>query len=408
MKSKTVWPGVEGAAGAPLVGHAAQKGDGATAVKAPAEGGFTPVAMPMESRPARVLDLEGNCDPDAEPALAPEELLHFYEAMVRTRLFDTRAVNLHRQGRVGFFVPSFGEEAAQIGSIGVLEEGDWVFPQYRETGAAMFRGYPMERLIDQLLGNRDDLLKGRQMPNHFGMAGIRFAAASSPVGTQIPQAVGAAWAFKLRKEKNLALVYFGDGATSEGDFHAGMNFAGVFSLPTIFFCKNNGYAISMPVHRQTASPTLAIKAVAYGMPGIRVDGNDLLAVYKATKEAVRRARAGEGPTLIEAVTFRMGPHSTADDPTRYRDETEVEGWKSYDPIVRFRRYLEKKGLWDEQQDVQLRERLDTQIQQALAAAEKTAPPPLESLVEDVYATVPWHLKEELEEIRQAHEKTVEG
>lgn len=368
----------------------------------PVAGAYVPAALAMDSRPTRVLDLEGNCDPESEPALSEEALLAYYAAMVRTRVFDTRAVNLHRQGRIGFFVPSFGEEAAQIASTAVLEPEDWLFPQYRETGAALFRGYPLDRLLGQLLGNEQDLSKGRQMPNHFGMAEIRFAAASSPVGTQIPQAMGAAWAFKLRKEKNLALVYFGDGATSEGDFHAGLNFAGVFSLPTIFFCKNNQYAISMPVHRQTASTTLAIKAVAYGMPGVRVDGNDFLAVYNATREAARRARAGEGPTLIEAVTFRMGPHSTADDPTRYRETAEVEAWKGYDPIVRFRRYLEKKGFWDGERETELWARLEREVQQALAAAEKVPPPSLDTIIEDVYATVPWHLHEQLAEIREAH------
>jgi 2-oxoisovalerate dehydrogenase E1 component alpha subunit len=356
----------------------------------------------MDTRPVRVLDLDGNCDPESEPTLSVAELHRYYEAMVRTRVFDTRAVNLHRQGRVGFFVPSFGEEAAQIATAAVLEPEDWVFPQYRETGVALFRGFPLERLIDQLLGNRNDLLKGRQMPNHFGMGAIRFAAASSPVGTQIPQAMGAAWAFKLRGERNVALTYFGDGATSTGDFHAGLNFAGVFSLPAIFVCKNNQWAISLPVERQTAAPTLAMKAVAYGIRGVRVDGNDFFAVYNAARDAARHARAGHGPTLIEAVTFRMGPHSTADDPTRYRDTAEVEEWKRHDPLVRFRRYLEKKDLWDAGREAELWERFDREVQQAVARCEKTPPPPLESLVEDVYASVPWHLQEQLEEIRTAH------
>jgi pyruvate dehydrogenase E1 component alpha subunit len=363
-----------------------------------------PSWIPPEPLVAEIDEREsfGRENSPAPPALAPAQLQRLYEAMVRTRLFDTRGVSLQRQGRISFFVPSFGEEAAHVGSAAALSAGDWIFPQYRETGAALVHGVPIRHLIDQLLGNSSDLLKGRQMPNHFGMAAIGFAVASSPVGTQIPHAVGAAWAFKLRSEKRVALVYFGDGATSTGDFHAGMNMAGVFRLPVIFFCKNNQYAISTPVREQTASATLAIKAVAYGMPGVRVDGNDLLAVYNAVEAAVERARSGGGPTLIEAVTFRMGPHTTADDPSRYRESAEVAWWQDADPIERFRRHLAQEGLWDAAWDVTLRERVEAEIQQALAAAEKVAPPRLETLIEDVYATVPRHLQEQLAEVREAH------
>lgn len=360
-------------------------------------------------RVRQVLDWDGSCDGRAEPDLSKEELLALYRAMLRTRALDTKAMNLHRQGRIGFYVPSFGEEAAQIGSAYALAPQDWIFPAYREQGAALLRGYPLDKLVAQFLGNGEDYLKGRQMPNHFGAAACRFAVASSPVGTQIIHAVGGAYACRLRGEEAVALVYFGDGATSTGDFHAGMNFAAVWNAPVVFFCKNNGYAISLPVSRQTASGTLAEKAWAYGMRGVRVDGNDLLAVYQVTKEAVERARgqsAGEnrhggGPTFIEALTYRMGPHSSADDPSRYRDPAETEAWKARDPIPRFCRYLQRKGIWSEAEDAQARKEIEAEINAAFRRAEKAPLPALETLIEDVYADVPWHLKEQLEEVRAA-------
>jgi pyruvate dehydrogenase E1 component alpha subunit len=355
----------------------------------------------------QVLNWDGSWDERAEPELSTAELHTLYRAMLRCRVMDTKAMNLHRQGRIGFFVPSFGEEAAQIGSAYALGGSDWLFPAYREQGAALLRGYPLETLVCQFLGNGADLGKGRQMPNHFGAAAIRYPTASSPVGTQIVHAVGAAYASRLRGEESVALVYFGDGATSTGDFHAGMNFAAVWNAPVVFFCKNNGYAISLPVARQTASATLAEKAWAYGMRGVRVDGNDLLAVYQVTREAVARARGlaeGEkrqsfGPTLIEALTFRMGPHSSADDPNRYRDSEECETWKARDPILRFARYLEQKGIWSDAQDAEARAEIEAEVNAAFRKAEKYPPPALETIVEDVYAEVPWHLQEQLEELK---------
>lgn len=355
----------------------------------------------------RILDWDGTWDKRAEPKLSEEELHELYRAMLRVRALDTKAMNLHRQGRIGFYVPSFGEEAAQIGSAYALGAHDWIFPAYREQGAALLRGYPLETLVCQFLGNGADLGKGRQMPNHFGSAAIRFATASSPVGTQILHAVGAAYGSRLRGEEGVTLVYFGDGATSTGDFHAAMNFAAVWNAPVVFFCKNNGYAISLPVERQTASGTLAEKAWAYGMRGVRVDGNDLLAVLQVTREAVLRARgraAGEnrlggGPTLIEAITFRIGPHSSADDPTRYRDAAETETWKTRDPIDRFSRYLAQKGLLSEAQEATTRKEIEAEVNDAFRRAQKQPAPDLDTIVEDVYAEVPWHLQEQLEELK---------
>jgi len=314
--------------------------------------------------------------------------------MVLLRAVDEKAMALQRSGRIGFFVPSFGQEAAAVGAGYALEEGDWLFPSYREHGAALARGYPLRLLFGQLFGNTADVTRGRQMPNHWCDRTRRIVSVSSPVATQLPQAVGVACAMKLRGERAVAMACFGDGGTSTGDFHAAMNFAGVFRAPVIFFCNNNQYAISLPFSRQTASGSVAAKARAYGFDGVRVDGNDVAAVVGAVREAVARARGGEGPTLVEAVTYRMGPHSTSDDPTRYRDEAEVAAWAQKDPIARLARYLARAGLLDEAGRAALVREAEETV--ARAAAECAARPPVqaESLVEDVFASLPWHLQEQ--------------
>ena len=344
----------------------------------------------------QILDTDGTYDSKLEPRLSPDLLKTAYRHLVLVRTLDTRMLSLQRQGRIGFYVPSSGEEACQIGSPMALEPRDWVFPAYRELGAALWRGVPIEILIAQAYGNAKDPQRGRQMPNHFGAATAHYVTTSSPVGTQITQAVGAAWAAKIRKEDIVTLTFFGDGATSEGDFHAGMNFAGVFKAPTIFFCKNNQWAISVPVSRQTASKSLAAKAQAYGMDGVRVDGNDVLAVYAATKAAVDKARAGGGPTMIEAVTYRMGPHSSSDDPTRYRAKEEVDAWARRDPIDRMRKYLELKGLWTKDRDDALRAELDDLVQATIKDVERHPPPSIETLFEDVYAEMTPQIREQME------------
>ena len=344
----------------------------------------------------RIVDVDGTYDSTLEPKIPADLLKTAYRHLVLVRTLDTRMLSLQRQGRIGFYVPSTGEEACQIGSAMALEKRDWVFPAYREPGAAIWRGFPIETLIAQAYGNAQDPQRGRQMPNHFGDATTHYVTTSSPVGTQIAQAVGAAWAAKIRKEDSVSLTYFGDGATSEGDFHAGMNFAGVFKAPTIFFCKNNQWAISVPVSRQTASKTIAEKARAYGMEGVRVDGNDLLYVYAVTRAAVDKARSGGGPTLIEGVTYRMGPHSSSDDPTRYRGKEEVEAWARRDPIDRMRKYLELKGLWSKDRDDALRAELDDLVQNTIKEVERHPPPAIETLFEDVYAEMTPQIREQME------------
>jgi len=358
----------------------------------------TPLSANGASRMVRVLDEEG-VEVAPPPDLGDEDLISLYEWMVRLRVFDTRMLSLQRQGRLGFFVPSSGEEAAQIGTAYALRPEDWVFPAYREQGVALHRGFPLEGILCQLLGNSHDYMKGRQMPDHFGSPKYRFAVASSPVGTQIPHAVGAAWSARLRREASVATVYFGDGATSTGDFHAGMNFAAVQQLPVVFYCKNNGWAISLPCAKQYRCESLADRAIGYGMPGVRVDGNDVLAVYSAAQEALEWARSGSGPVFVEMVTQRMGPHSTADDPTRYRAAELLEPWKKKDPITRFRRYLESMGIWSAAEEERAHAEMDARITEALEWAEQLPPPDTSSMFEDVYAEVPWHLDEQRRELQ---------
>ncbi len=358
----------------------------------------------MESQPLQVIKLDGSYDASSEPDLSNEDLKKLYYFLVLVRTLDTKCLNLQRQGRIGFYVPCTGQEASHIGSTYALEPSDWIFPAYREPGAILVRGFPLVKLISQFIGNANDSLRGRQMPNHFGDRSVNCVAPSSPVATQVPQATGAAMAAKLLGDKVVVLTFFGDGATSTGDFHAGMNFAGVFQAPVIFFCQNNQYAISVPVRKQTGAESIAIKARAYGFKGVRVDGNDVLAVYRAVKEAVAKARSGGGPTLIESVTYRMGPHSTSDDPTRYRDAAEVEEWKKRDPVERFRLYLVKKRLIDDAEDMRLREKVSKEIDEAVIEAEKFPPPSIGSMFEDVYSSMPWNLREEMEEAVKLNKK----
>ena len=348
----------------------------------------------------QVLDWEGRLIAEREPSLPDDALWELYYGMTRVRLLDTRLMNLQRQGRIGFYGVSTGEEAAAIGSGYALRPEDWVFPALRQGGVALMRGMPLSVYIAQCYGNALDVQKGRQMPCHYAYKRVNFVAWSSCIGTQLPHAVGAAWAAKFKGDPIVVMAYLGDGATSEGDFHVAMNFAGVFKVPVVFFCQNNQWAISVPFARQTASESIAVKAKAYGFEGVRVDGNDVLAVYEAAREAVEKAREGGGPTLIEAVTYRLGGHSSSDDPTRYRDPQEVEEWQKRDPILRFRRYLESKGLWDEKKEVRLQEKLNEEISQAIQEAESAPPPPLETLAEDVYAEIPPRLQRQLQEVKR--------
>lgn len=342
----------------------------------------------------QVMDGEGRAR-GAAPAIPKADLQHLFRHMLKMRLLDGRMLSLQRQGRIGFYGTATGQEAAVTGSAYALRDTDWVFPALREMGVSLWRGTTIQEIVCQLIGNSGDVLIGRQMPCHFSDKKVRSVAWSSVIGTQLPQAMGAAWAAKLKKDDVVCMGYLGDGATSTGDFHAAANFAGVFKLPLVFFIQNNQWAISVPLSAQTASENLAIKAVAYGFPGVRVDGNDVLAVVGATREAVERARSGGGPTLIEAVTFRMGGHSSSDDPTRYRDAGLVSEWERRDPLARFRAYLLGENALTAADEERWTKEIQDEIGAAIQAAEALPPPPIESMFADVYKDMPRHLEEQM-------------
>ncbi|MGZ3405380.1 MAG: thiamine pyrophosphate-dependent dehydrogenase E1 component subunit alpha [Polyangia bacterium] len=346
----------------------------------------------------QVLGENGIAEPTRVPRIADGELVRMYRGMLMIRLMDERLLALQRQGRIGFYGEAKGQEGAVIGAAAALGPEDWIVPALREAGAAIYRGLPLRTYVAQIFGNADDVSKGRQLPCHPGTRAAHYLTMSSCIATQLPHAVGMAWAARIKGDDMVVLACLGDGATSEEDFHAAMNFAGVYKAPVVFFCQNNQWAISTPVTRQTAAPTIAIKAVAYGFGGVRCDGNDVLAVYSCVRDAVDRARRGDGPTLVEALTYRVSAHSSSDDPSRYRDENVTAAWRARDPLARFRTWLTAQGLLDAAADERMRAELDAEVRDAVAKNEHVAPPPLETLVEDVYADVPWHLQEQLSEI----------
>jgi pyruvate dehydrogenase E1 component alpha subunit len=345
---------------------------------------------PLKGKMFQMLKPDGTLQPGLKPPVDDKETLTLYQKMVFVRLADQRGLLLQRQGRFGTYAPIWGQEACQIGSAYVLQKGDWVFPAFREIAATLMMGVPLKDFMLYWMGNE----MGSRAPK-----GINMMPVSVPVGSHIPHAVGAAWAAKLKGDKIVTVAYFGDGATSKGDFHEAMNFAGVFKTPTLFFCQNNQFAISVPRSRQTASATIAQKAIAYGFGGIQVDGNDLLAVITATREAVDKARSGGGPTLIEGVTFRFGPHTTADDPTKYRTDQEIERWKPLDPMIRLRFYLKAKGLWTEEVETQMTEDAQKGIDQAVKDAEAVSAPETKEIFEYVFAEMTPPLKEQLEYLK---------
>ena len=299
-----------------------------------------------------VLDENGRLDPELDPGLEDDRLVALYRAMVMAREADQRMLRLQRQGRLGTFSPSTGQEAASVGPTLAMSPEDWFVPAFRELGGMLLRGVPFHRVL---------LFWGGWEEGNIFPGLERTMPIAVIVSSQIPHAAGIAYAQKLRGESAATVCWFGDGATSEGDFHEGVNFAAVWRAPVVFICQNNQWAISTPLERQTISETIAQKALAYGIPGLVVDGNDPLAMYRATRDALDRARRGEGPTLIEARTYRLMMHTTADDPSKYRKEDEVDSWRRRDPLVRMRRLLEQRELWDDTQQ----ERLEAEIKQAI-------------------------------------------
>jgi pyruvate dehydrogenase E1 component alpha subunit/2-oxoisovalerate dehydrogenase E1 component alpha subunit len=346
----------------------------------------------------QILREDGSADAARVPELSNEQLVRLYRGMLLIRVMDERLLAMQRQGRIGFYGEAKGQEAAVIGPAAALGPEDWLVPALRDAGGALYRGLTLRQYIAQIFGNANDVEQGRQLPCHPGTRAAKYVTMSSCIATQIPHAVGMAMAAKITKDPVVVLGCMGDGATSEEDFHVAINFAGVFKAPVVLYCANNQWAISTPCTQQTASKTFAIKGLAYGLPSVRVDGNDILAVYATVKAAVERARRGEGPTFVEALTYRVSAHSSSDDPSRYRDERITEQWKQKDPIDRFGRFLTARGLLTLERIEELREQLDAEVREAIASEEPTVPPPLRSIVEDVFAKVPAHLEAELAEI----------
>ena len=338
---------------------------------------------------------DGATMPDIAQALATK----IYKTLAFHRVLDERMVAAQRQGRISFYLSALGEEAASVGGAAGLKEQDMIMAQYREQGALMFRGFSLENFMDQMFSNENDLGKGRQMPIHYGSRALNYMTISSPLGTQIPQATGYAYGQKMQGLDAVTICYFGDGAASEGDFHAGLNMAAVQQSPVIFFCRNNGYAISTPSGEQFAGNGIASRGVGYGIKTIRIDGNDILAVISAVQTAREYAVKEGKPVLIEAMSYRLGAHSTSDDPSGYRTREEEEKWQVHDPILRMKNWMLAQDWWDETQEVALYEQLRESVLAAVKVAEKVAKPPLESLVTDVYDQTPPLLQSQLEELK---------
>jgi pyruvate dehydrogenase E1 component alpha subunit len=336
-----------------------------------------------------ILDTEGRVDTAVMPEIDPSRIRDMYRDMVLMRTFDTKALKLQRQGRMGTWPPIKGQEAIQAGVALAMGENDWLIPAFREHGIMVLRGVPLHLIFAYWAGDE----RGSSFPE-----GVRCFPVAVPVGSQWQHGAGVGLSLKLRDEDAVAVTFGGDGSTSEGDFHEAVNCAGVFGTKTVFVIQNNQWAISVPLHRQTAAETLAQKAHAYGIPGIQVDGNDVFAVYAAATEAIERTRSGGGPSLIEAVTYRLGDHTTADDASRYRPEDELEEWEGRDPILRLRRYLVEQGLWDDDQETVLLEEATSWVDGQVKALEEMEPQAPEEIFTSMYAAMPPHVVEQMQSL----------
>ncbi|MFQ5561035.1 MAG: pyruvate dehydrogenase (acetyl-transferring) E1 component subunit alpha [Nitrospinota bacterium] len=347
---------------------------------------------PLQDEMFQILDERGNVKKGYDSDLDEKTLLDLYRYMVISRMADEKAFSLQREGRIGTYPPLRGQEAMQIGSAMAMEKGDWLFPVYRDMGAMMVRGVPFHLVFLYWMGYEE----GNCFPEDANVFPI-----SIPVGSQISLGVGHAWAAKLKNKAHVNLVSFGDGASSETDFHDGLNFAGVFNVPTVFFCSNNQWAISVPRKTQTGAKTIAQKALAYGFNGIQVDGNDILAIYQVTREALGKARGGGGPTLIEAYGYRMGDHTTADDAKRYRSEEEVAKWEKKDPIKRFKTYLTALGILTTEIESDVEKKGEAIIREAVKNAESFVPADPEEIFKYTYEEMPTHLKDQFKEFQES-------
>lgn len=348
----------------------------------------------------QILNAQGEAHKDAElPDLDQQTATAIYRTMQYIRVLDERMVAAQRQGRISFYLACSGEEASTIGSAAALKPQDMIMSQYREQGALAYRGYTTRQFMNQMFSNEQEANKGRQMPIHYGDKALNFMTISSPLGTQIPQAAGYSYGQKMAGQDAVTICYFGEGAASEGDFHAGLNMAAVLNCPVIFLCRNNGYAISTPSNEQFAGDGIASRGIGYGVKTIRVDGNDVLAVYAATERARAIALAENCPVLIEAMTYRLAAHSTSDDPTGYRSREEEEKWRAKDPVLRLAKWMEGKGWLDTSGDSELLDKLRQEVLAELKVAEKVPVCRIEEIVEDVYDTPPWHLQEQLQQLK---------
>ncbi|CAH2036642.1 unnamed protein product, partial [Thlaspi arvense] len=344
----------------------------------------------------RVLDEDGKIIPDSDFIPVSETLaVRMYEQMATLQVMDHIFYEAQRQGRISFYLTSVGEEAINIASAAALSSDDVVLPQYREPGVLLWRGFTLEEFANQCFGNKADYGKGRQMPIHYGSNRLNYFTISSPIATQLPQAAGVGYSLKMEKKNACAVTFIGDGGTSEGDFHAGLNFAAVMEAPVVFICRNNGWAISTHISEQFRSDGIVVKGQAYGIRSIRVDGNDALAVYSAVRSAREMAVTEQRPVLIEAMTYRVGHHSTSDDSTKYRAADEIQYWKnSRNPVNRFKKWVEDNGWWSEEDESKLRSNARKQLLQAIQAAEMWEKQPLTELFNDVYDVKPKNLKEQ--------------
>ena len=359
----------------------------------------SPSFQPFSDKPISLIGENGEWNGPFDLTLDDVELTSFYRDLVAARVFDERLVRLQRMGKISFVAPSSGHEGPQVAVARSVKAGrDWIYPYYRDTALVMALGVPIVEMVGQMMATRADPSKGRQMPAHLGSKELNVYTVASPIASHIAPAVGTAISMKLQGKGDAVVTTFGEGATSEGDFHAGINFAGAQGAPIVFVCQNNRYAISVGYNRQTAAENIAAKARAYGMPGYTVDGMDPLACYYVIREAVERAREGIGPTLVETLVYRYGPHSPADDDSRYRPAEEVEAWRKRDPLLRMRRFLEKRGLWDEEQEEKIRKEIDEEQRKAVQEAEASGKVPREWMFDDVFAEVPEHLAEQHESL----------
>lgn len=327
--------------------------------------------------------------------VSKELAVKMYRGMVTLQTMDTTLYEAQRQGRLSFYVTSYGEEAINLASAAALTSNDLVLPQYREAGVLLWRGFTLQEFVNQCFGNKNDYGKGRQMPIHYGSKKHNYFTVSSPIATQLPQAVGVAYSLKMDKKDACVVTYFGDGSTSEGDFHAGLNFAAVMEVPVVFICRNNGWAISTPITEQFRSDGIVVKGQAYGIRSIRVDGNDALAIYNAVRAAREMAIKEQRPILIEALTYRVGHHSTSDDSTKYRPVDEIEHWKTArNPVSIFRKWVQRKGWWSDEEESEFRANVRKQVMEAIQVGEKIEKPPLGDMFSDVYEEVPSNLMEQ--------------